>query len=200
MHWREEAKKRAALKAVKLIEDGQIVGLGTGSTVYYAIEELGLKNDKNYTTYIQLDKDYIADVVSACNKEAFEPYTWWFPFFGSFPYKGFFKREDALKLAKKLRKKLDFKIADFLDADIAASGRKTLIDYYHKKGFAFVEVTLDTEELLYGKVNYTINEGPRVKIKSVTFSGNDALKTKALHAAGDKSHILGNLRLNQDYR
>lgn len=71
----------------------------------YAIEELGLKNDKNYTTYIQIDKDYIADVVSACNKEAFEPYTWWFPFFGSFPYKGFFKREDALKLAKKLQKK-----------------------------------------------------------------------------------------------
>jgi ribose 5-phosphate isomerase A len=41
LHWREEAKKGAALKAVKLIEDGQIIGLGTGSTVYYAIEELG---------------------------------------------------------------------------------------------------------------------------------------------------------------
>lgn len=71
----------------------------------YAIEELGLKNDENYTTFIEIDKDYIADVVSACKKEVFEPYTWWFPFFGSFPYKGFFKREDALKLAEKLRKK-----------------------------------------------------------------------------------------------
>ncbi|MBN2535273.1 MAG: aminopeptidase [Spirochaetales bacterium] len=71
----------------------------------YAVEELGLKNDKNYTTYIEIDKDYIADVVSACKKEAFKPYTWWYPFFGSFPYKGFFKREDALEEADALRKK-----------------------------------------------------------------------------------------------
>jgi predicted aminopeptidase len=71
----------------------------------YAIKNLGLNDDKNYTTYIELNKDYIADVVSACKKEAFEPYTWWFPFFGSFPYKGFFKRDDAIKLAEKLRNK-----------------------------------------------------------------------------------------------
>ena len=41
MGWREEAKRRAALEAVKLVEDGQVVGLGTGSTAYYAIEEMG---------------------------------------------------------------------------------------------------------------------------------------------------------------
>jgi len=41
MGWREDAKKRAALEAVKLVKDGQIVGLGTGSTTYYAIEEVG---------------------------------------------------------------------------------------------------------------------------------------------------------------
>ncbi|HDY70688.1 MAG TPA: ribose-5-phosphate isomerase RpiA [Nitrospirae bacterium] len=34
-------KEMAALSAVELVEDGQILGLGTGSTVYYAIKEIG---------------------------------------------------------------------------------------------------------------------------------------------------------------
>ena len=39
--WRDAAKRRAAQEAVKRVHDGQIVGLGTGSTIYYALEELG---------------------------------------------------------------------------------------------------------------------------------------------------------------
>ena len=35
-----QEKRRAALSAVRLIRDGEIVGLGTGSTVYYLIEEI----------------------------------------------------------------------------------------------------------------------------------------------------------------
>ena len=34
-------KERAALEAVKMIRDGAIVGLGTGSTAALAITELG---------------------------------------------------------------------------------------------------------------------------------------------------------------
>jgi len=41
MSWREDAKKRAALEAVKNIEDGFVIGLGSGSTVAYAISEIG---------------------------------------------------------------------------------------------------------------------------------------------------------------
>lgn len=41
LKWKEEAKKRAAIEAVKLIQDGQVVGLGTGSTAKYMIDELG---------------------------------------------------------------------------------------------------------------------------------------------------------------
>lgn len=41
--WREEAKKRAALEAVKHVKNGNIVGLGSGSTAAYAIEQLGEK-------------------------------------------------------------------------------------------------------------------------------------------------------------
>ena len=39
--WRNAAKRRAAHEAVKWIRDGHIVGLGTGSTIYYVLEELG---------------------------------------------------------------------------------------------------------------------------------------------------------------
>ncbi len=37
----DEAKRRAAVASTKLVKSGQIVGLGTGSTVNYMIEELG---------------------------------------------------------------------------------------------------------------------------------------------------------------
>jgi len=39
--WVEKAKKKAALEAVKHVKDGFIVGLGSGSTAAYAIEEIG---------------------------------------------------------------------------------------------------------------------------------------------------------------
>ncbi len=52
MGWREGAKKRAALEAVKLVQDGSIVGLGSGSTVVYAIQEIGRKiREKNLKVF-----------------------------------------------------------------------------------------------------------------------------------------------------
>ncbi|RLI36510.1 ribose 5-phosphate isomerase A, partial [Candidatus Bathyarchaeota archaeon] len=41
MDWREDAKRRAARKAVELVRDGFVVGLGSGSTATYAIREIG---------------------------------------------------------------------------------------------------------------------------------------------------------------
>ena len=43
MGWREEAKKTACLEAVKHIKNGFIIGLGSGSTVAYALQEIGKK-------------------------------------------------------------------------------------------------------------------------------------------------------------
>jgi predicted aminopeptidase len=71
----------------------------------FAISELGLKSNENYTRYKRVDKDYLVDVVSACEKTEFKPYLWHFPLFGSFPYKGFFRKEDALRQAERLRKR-----------------------------------------------------------------------------------------------
>jgi len=41
LSWIEEAKKRAALEAVKEVRDGSFIGLGSGSTAAYAIRALG---------------------------------------------------------------------------------------------------------------------------------------------------------------
>ncbi len=43
MVWREEAKKRVALEAVKHVQDNSIVGLGSGSTAAYVIQQIGEK-------------------------------------------------------------------------------------------------------------------------------------------------------------
>jgi predicted aminopeptidase len=71
----------------------------------FAIEDLGLRESKNYTRYVEIDRDYLAAVVSASARDSFTRYEWWFPVVGKVPYKGFFKVQDARRQAEKLEKK-----------------------------------------------------------------------------------------------
>jgi len=71
----------------------------------FATEELGLEKGNNYTTYVELDRDYLAAVVSASARDSFHRHEWRFPVVGSMPYKGFFKIEDARIERDKLEKK-----------------------------------------------------------------------------------------------
>ena len=71
----------------------------------FAISELGLKSNKNYTSYLELKKNYMVDVVQAAGPLSFEPYTWKYLFLGSLPYKGYFTPEDAQKEKKRLERK-----------------------------------------------------------------------------------------------
>lgn len=41
MDWKSEAKKRAALEAVKHVQDDSVIGLGSGTTAAFAIKEIG---------------------------------------------------------------------------------------------------------------------------------------------------------------
>jgi len=43
MAWVDEAKRKAAIRAVQHVKDGYVVGLGSGSTAEYAIKELAKK-------------------------------------------------------------------------------------------------------------------------------------------------------------
>lgn len=71
----------------------------------YASTVLGLKKDKNYTTYIEVKEDYVATVVSACQPFSFEAWLWDYPVVGKLPYKGFYKEKDARQEVEKLKKK-----------------------------------------------------------------------------------------------
>ena len=84
---------------------------------------------------------------------------------------------------KTLLKKLDFEVGDYIDPILAESGRKIIIEFYRTKGFPHAEVMLNRKKLSEGYVIYTVVEGPRIRIKSVSFKGNTAIKTDDLKNA-----------------
>ena len=71
----------------------------------FALYELGLAESKNYTRYVEIDRNYLAAVVSASAKDSFSRHEWNYPVVGRLPYKGFFNVEDAQKERIKLEKK-----------------------------------------------------------------------------------------------
>lgn len=74
---------------------------------------------------------------------------------------------------EKLLKELKFKAGDFLDRYLAQRGAIDLREYYHKKGFYYVEVTLDEATMDREQVvNYMVIEGPRLRIKKLRFEGS----------------------------
>lgn len=84
---------------------------------------------------------------------------------------------------KTLRKKLDFEVGDYLDPILAESGRRTIAEFYRKKGFPYIEVTLNRKKLSENKIVYNVFEGLRIRIKSIKFEGNGAIKTSDLKNA-----------------
>jgi predicted aminopeptidase len=90
---RDPASPPELLRFIELVEDIRAFGMN----------ELGLKPTKNYSSYVDSPKGYVADVLSACAADAFERHYWSYPFLGKLPYKGYYKREDAQKEAARLK-------------------------------------------------------------------------------------------------
>jgi outer membrane protein insertion porin family len=83
----------------------------------------------------------------------------------------------------KLAKELTFTQRDYLHIPVVISGVDALTELYHKKGHAFVEISVDETRFARGEVVYNIKEGPRVKISRVEFTGNESIKSKELKKA-----------------
>jgi len=93
-------------KAIPLeqVEDKEFVRLVTDIRKF-AMEDLGLAESRNYTKYVELDRNYLAAVVSASSRTSFSRHEWNYPIVGRLPYKGFFNVDGALKEREKLEKR-----------------------------------------------------------------------------------------------
>ncbi|HUZ17878.1 MAG TPA: aminopeptidase, partial [Spirochaetia bacterium] len=70
----------------------------------YAVHDIGLRANGNFTTYKQLDRSYLVNVVQASDATSFTPYEWSYPFLGKLPYKGYYDPKDAHAEAERLKK------------------------------------------------------------------------------------------------
>jgi len=70
----------------------------------FAENKLGLKQTKNYTSFVQLDRPFVSYLVTAAPRTELKPYLWAFPMVGRLPYKGYFDPKDAAEEAEDLKK------------------------------------------------------------------------------------------------
>jgi predicted aminopeptidase len=69
----------------------------------FASEQLQLPDNSSYTSYADLGRPYAVWNVFAAPALSVKPKTWCFPVAGCVPYRGYFKREDALAYAESLK-------------------------------------------------------------------------------------------------
>jgi predicted aminopeptidase len=71
----------------------------------FAADSIGLAKNRNYTTYVSIDKPYLINAVCASGAVDFIPYKWCYPLFGCWPLRGYFDKQDAKIEAERLAKK-----------------------------------------------------------------------------------------------
>jgi len=70
----------------------------------YAVDSLGLKDSKNYSTYFDQKGKPVLWVITACEPFAMKAYQWHFPFLGDVSYKGFFEKDRGIPELEALKK------------------------------------------------------------------------------------------------
>ncbi|MGH7857586.1 MAG: aminopeptidase [Candidatus Binatia bacterium] len=68
----------------------------------FARDHLGLHVDGSYSSISEVDGGAIVQLLTASRRDRLERYTWWFPIVGRVPYKGFFSKKTALRMAEGL--------------------------------------------------------------------------------------------------
>lgn len=69
----------------------------------FASRELGLPNNKSYTSYADIGREYVVWNVVATPEFSVQPREWCFPVVGCVAYRGYFKERKARDFAAKLR-------------------------------------------------------------------------------------------------
>jgi predicted aminopeptidase len=68
----------------------------------FAAERIGLRVGGSYRSVSTVDGRAVVRLLTASRRDQLEPYTWWFPIVGRVPYKGFFSKPAAIKMAEEL--------------------------------------------------------------------------------------------------
>lgn len=79
----------------------------------FASSQLGLPDNKSYTSYVELEREYVVWNVVATPRFSLKPTTWCFPVAGCVSYRGYYAKAEAEQFAQQL---------DALGNDIAISG------------------------------------------------------------------------------
>ncbi|MEO8467477.1 MAG: aminopeptidase [Gammaproteobacteria bacterium] len=89
----------------------------------FAVDELGLPDNKSYTSYVALDRSYVVWNVVAAKEFSVDPERWCFPFAGCVAYRGFFARDKAERFQAEL-------MAEGLDTYSGGSSAYSTLGYF----------------------------------------------------------------------
>ncbi|MBN1798117.1 MAG: aminopeptidase [Spirochaetales bacterium] len=154
----------------------------------FATTRLGLVDNKNYSSYVKIEQDYLVDVVSACSNDSFTQYNWDYLFVGKMPYRGFFKHEDAVKEAEKLKQ-------EGYDVYLRQVDAFSTLGFFKDPVFSFMK-----EYSIYYLANIIIHEQTHATFfinGNIDFSenlahffGNEGAKQYLKETYGEQSEIL----------
>ena len=71
--------------------------------VTFAEQKLSLDSSGSYQHYTDLKREHVVYIFHAVPEFSLEPKTWWYPIVGPQDYRGFFKKEQAVKIEQKFK-------------------------------------------------------------------------------------------------
>jgi outer membrane protein insertion porin family len=81
---------------------------------------------------------------------------------------------------KILAQRVGIELGDQIDPFMVEGARRTITELYKKKGYVFVEVSVDRDMAEKGQLFFTIAEGARIRVKAVRFLGTKAISNRDL--------------------
>ena len=69
----------------------------------FSVEELSLPDNKSYSTYVDLQRDYPVWSVVAADEFSIQPKSWCYPVIGCASYRGYFSEDNANQYAERLQ-------------------------------------------------------------------------------------------------
>jgi predicted aminopeptidase len=128
----------------------------------FAVNELGLSDSSNYTSYYRLERDFLAAVIQAAPEFSLEPYMFRYPLFGAMPYKGYYEVQAAKAEAQRLEQRgLDVyvrKVDAFSSLGFFSDPLFSFMEDYSPDRLAELIIHEQTHATLFIKDHSTFNE------------------------------------------